>query len=249
MKNIVLLVQSEEQASQLVAAGRVIGKLAPIGLWVLYSPIITIDTKDATKEIDAEIEVLVAEEKSAAERGDYESAKQHRSKRDGLMTDRSVSIRNAWKRVSPEDRKKGADKHLRPFLEAANPKQERREGWRVSQLPEHQDAAHWIPALNELSAIWHKGMVPGDFAIMWPSQLVALESNLVERFVLTKQNSLVEALPRTPAAPQSRDAELKAMRFFSLAAVAKGLGIETKGKKSPVIVAEILAAEAQKKAA
>lgn len=255
MKKIVLLVQNEEQASQLAAAGKVIGRIGQSKLWVLCSPAIQVDVKEATKQFDAEIATLNQSIKSAAEREDFKTSDEYKAKRETVQANRSVEIRNAWKRATPEDRKKGLDKHLAPMLTAIDPKKFP-ENVKINILSEHQEPATWVSLCGELSGAWRKDFEPGTFALMWPQSVIEL-GELILKFSdrvttqrdITESQELVKKLENYPVHTSNREQELKSMRFFSLAAVAKGLGIETKGKKSPALVAEILAAESAKQAA
>lgn len=258
MKKIVLLVQNEEQAAQLGAAGKVIGRIGQSKLWVLCSPAIQVDVKEATKTFDAEIAVLNKSIKDAADREDFKTSEEYKAKRETVQANRSVEIRNAWKRATPEDRKKGLDKHLAPMLKAIDPKQFPA-NVKINILAEHQEPATWVSMVGELSGVWRKDFEPGTFALMWPQSVIELGElidSLVARPVestskITPPNPWADALKSAsyPNTLNTRESELKAMRFFSLAAVAKGLGIDAKGKKSPQLVAEILAAESAKAAA
>lgn len=254
MKNIILLVQSQEDAAQLAKLGKVIGKLAPVGLWVLYSPVITFDAAKVTAQFDKEIADVEKAEKQAAAAGDYETAKTRKNDRELLLTNRSVAIRNGWKGVSAEDRKAGSDRYLLPFLKDANPKSERREGWRVSMMAEHQEPEHWIAALNELKGAWHTHMKPGHFVVMWPGEL--FENCSTTPSSLTSPDATVTAaLPQrlpvnrvpvdnSPLTPTGeREAELTAMHFKTLQALAKKLGVAVDGLAREALVKEVLTAE------
>lgn len=243
-KNIILLVQTEEQAKHLAAAGQVIGKLAPYGLWVLYSPILCVDAAKVALPLRAEIAELDKAEKQAASVGDYESAKKHRANKDAKILNLSVEVRNAWKGVAPDERKKRAGTFLEPFLKAANPENKKNEGWRVTMLPEHQEPEFWIQALNELKGAWHSDMKPGEFMVVWPGQLtVDLEAD--KKFSEDIKNAFIKAQEtfcEDAGLIQPTAEDLSKLPYFTLRAKAKKAGIEiTKGMRTPQIVAAILA--------
>lgn len=257
MKNIILLVQSHEDAAQLAKLGKVIGRLAPVGLWVLYSPVITFDAKTVTDKFDKAIDEIEAAEKRAAAAGDYETAKTRKNDRELEMTNRSVAIRNGWKGISAEDRKAASDKYLLPFLKDANPKSERHEGWRISMMAEHQEPEHWIAALNELKGAWHTHMKPGHFVVMWPGELANVETPVQQPAVRVPATPITPAMKeqyekavsksrlpveKVPAA-DSREAELTGMHFMKLKALAKGLGVTVDGLAREALVKEVLTAE------
>jgi hypothetical protein len=254
MKNIILLVQSQEDAAQLAKLGKVIGKLAPVGLWVLYSPVITFDAAKVTAQFDEGIAELEKAEKKAALAGDYETAKTRKNDRELLLTNRSVAIRNGWKGVSAEDRKAGSDRYLLPFLKDANPKNERREGWRISMMAEHQEPEHWIAALNELKGSWHTHMKPGHFVVMWPGELTE-GFTTVSTSAFPPDSTVSAALPQrlpvnrvpvdnSPLTPTGeREAELTGMHFKTLQALAKKLGIAVEGLAREELVKAVIAAE------
>jgi hypothetical protein len=260
MKKIVLLVQNEEQASQLGAAGRVLGRIGQSKLWVLCSPAIQVDVKEATKTFDAEIVTLNKAIKDAADREDFTTSNEHKATRETVQANRSVEIRNAWKRAQPAERKAGLDKHLAPMLTAIDPKKFP-ENVKINILSEHQEPATWVSMVGELSGVWRKDFEPGTFALMWPQSVIEL-GELLDSVALSQaphraknilvdlpQTVVVDPFSNTPVNNTSREDELNSMRFFGLKAEAAKLSIDVTGKKKPEIIAAILAAESKKAAA
>lgn len=177
MKKILLIVSSHEDAALLPKAAVAIGKLGCGLLWVWHSPILGIDPEKECSVIDAELKALAEGEKSAAALGDYKTAEERKAAREKLLLNRSVEIRNAWKRVSPEGRKEAIGRFMEPLLDVLNPKRDASGvGVRISAFPEHQESDLWIAALNEVKGVLEKaGFKGGEFAMMWPRQLVDIK--------------------------------------------------------------------------
>lgn len=251
-QNIVIIISSAEDVAHLPAAARVIGKLAPVGLWVVSSPALCVDEKAATAEIDKEIAANRKAESEACRLGDYDTAKKHKAEIEKLEVNRSIEIRNAWKRVQPKDRQAATTKILRPFWTTINPENKQIPTWRVSGAMEHHDAKNWLTAINELKAHWPDYVQAGDFTYATPKQLAAMEPNL--KFDGTCGGTVIDPVfadvktrEMKPAShpPFSREEQLRKMPFFTLKSEAKKFGVDTAGKKAKDIIPEILAAEAK----
>jgi len=262
MKKILLIVSNHEDAKLLPNAAKVIGRIGCSQLWVWHSPILGIDPDTECRVIDDEIKALVAGEKDAAVRGDYKTAEERKAAREKLLLNRSVEIRNAWKRVSAEGRKEAIGRFMEPLLDVLNPKRVKSGiGVRISAFPEHQEADIWIAALNEVKMVLEKdGFKGGEFAMMWPKQLVALGDALANQIfpsrpvaptITQEQKEEYErkaAQPKVPVPPmtfnaETRRAELLSFPLSKLIAMGRPKGIKTKGKEAAEIVNEIVAIE------
>lgn len=260
MKKLLLIVSSHEDAGLLPEAAKVIDKLGCQQVWVWHSPILAVDPEKECSVIDAEIAALTAGEKQAAGVGDYETAKSRKAEREKLLLNRSVEIRNAWKRVSEEGRKASIGRYMEPLLNVLNPKRDPKGvGVRISQFPEHQEADLWIAGINEVKAVLEaNGFKGGEFAMMWPRQLLqAMEyipmgidySKLPQPKPIAppapvEQKVPVPTLPAKEFNPDARRAELNGFLPTKVIYTAKRLGIKTKGKETPALIQEILTTEA-----
>jgi hypothetical protein len=257
MKKLLLIVSSHEDAALLLPAAKVIGKLGCQQVWVWHSPILAVDPEKECSVIDAEIKALEAGEKQAAALGDYETAKSRKAEREKLLMNRSVEIRNAWKRVSPEARKASIGRYMEPLLNILNPSRDvKGVGVRVSQFPEHQEADLWIAGLNEVKAVLEQnGFKGGEFAMMWPGQLTGLRfpspveipivTALKEQHESEEQRKAAQPKVPVPSIPQkaSREDELLGLHHFSLYKIAKGLNVKHEKRPKGDIIKDILAAE------
>lgn len=258
-KNLIILVLTEDDARALSKLGKVIGRLAPPGMWVLYSPALGVDAKEATKSLDEEIAGLRTAEAAAASRGDYKTADQRKEDVAKVESNRSVTIRNAWKGAQPAERKKRMEVFIEPLLRGANPKNEVR-AWPIQSTPEHVEPKDWLSGLQEVKGHFPKWALEwGSFSIHSASSLLAIAEALSGS--TTNQDPVTELVQQqgektTPApaekvspekisaAPLTREQELQKMPFFTLKSVAMKLGIEVpKGRKAKEIIADVLAAE------
>lgn len=257
MKKILLVVSSHEDAALLPAAAKAIGRVGCGLLWVWHSPILGIDPAKECKTIDDEIKALTQGEKAAADVGDYETAKSRKAEREKLLLNRSVEVRNAWKRVSPEGRKEAIGRYMEPLMNILNPNRDTKGmGIRISAFPEHQEPDLWIASLNEVKAVLEKdGFKGGTFALMWPRQLADADKTFwegaskraAEMVIATPAVTVARAAVPIPVvdltAPANRSTQLTKMTFFELQSVAKKFNIIAAKRPRADVVKEILAAE------
>ncbi len=236
---LLLLVQSEADVSHLDAAARAILNSAITGVWVVFSPAITVKADEAAAKLDAEIAGLKKAEQDAAGRGDYTAAAGYKTQREGRELDRMKEISDAHKKLSAEDRAARTKVIFAPFIERLKPAGL---NVKITGHSDHHDKAQWVQMLNSLSGVWFKEFTPGSFLVGWPE---SVETSLKLQQA-TPEPPAPEALPaaRLPkAAPQTRHDSLQGMRTFALMAEAKKVGVDPKGKAKPALIAEILAAE------
>lgn len=252
MSKLLLLVQSESDVTHLDAAAKAITHSAITGIWVVFSPALTVNSSEAAAKLDTEIEQLRTAEKQAAERADYEAAKGYKTQREGKELDRAAELRDAWKKASVEERKAKTDAIFKPFVEQIQPGR----NVRVTMHSDHHDREQWVTMLNSLSGVWFKPFTPGSFIVAWPESVetsIMFKSPTVPTPppapVLTpsekqEQAKAAQRLPQVPKVELSRKDELMGLRHFGLVAEAKKVGVDVKGKSKTSIVDEILAAEA-----
>lgn len=248
MSKLLLLVQNENDVQHLDAAAQAILRSAITGIWVVFSPAITVNASEAASKLDGEIETLRTAERQAAERSDYAAAAGYKEQRDGKALDRAKALRDAWKTASAEDRKKKTESIFVPFAEPL-----KRAGLnvKVTMHSDHYDREQWVAMLNSLSGAWFKEFVPGSFLIGWPEAAGLLlpvgKTNIGA--VLDKQH-MAQALVaeenkvKLPPTPKTRREELEATHHMSLRPLAKSLGIDFAGKNTAQIIDAILVAEA-----
>lgn len=249
---LLLLVQSESDVQHLDAAAKAILNSSIKGVWVVFSPAITVNTSEAAAKIATEIEALKTAETQAAARTDYTAAEGYKQQREGKELDRQKVLRDAWKTAPPEDRKKKAQEAFAPLIAQLQPNGI---NVKLTAHSDHYDREQWVQMLNSLSAGWFKEFVPGGFIVGWPEGVQNLSSVLMRGM-----NSPVVKPPIavTPTEEQKREfqekivkparqKQLENMHGLKRRNIAKGLGIDVEGKEPEEVIALILAAEAKPK--
>jgi hypothetical protein len=250
---LLLLVQTEADVAHLGAAAKAILNSAITGVWVVFSPAITVNATEASAKFDTEIAQLTAAERQAADRSDYTAAAGYKVQRDGKELDRAKALRDAWKVASAEDRKAKTESTFAPFIALLQPKGI---NVRITGHSDHYEREQWVAMLNSLSGVWFKPFTPGSFIVGWPesveTSIKAVEPQRLPVVPATgkpiTQDEIDQAqgtqqLPQVPKVTLSRAEELAGMKHFSRVAVAKKLGINTEGKPKETLISEILAAE------
>lgn len=246
---LLLLIQNEADVAHLDAAAKAILNSAITGVWVVFSPAITVSASDVTAKLDAEIAQLRTAEQQAAQRTDYEAAAGYKTQREGKELDKAKAVNDAWKTVSADDRKARVTTIFQPFIGALQPKNV---SVRITGHSDHYDREQWVAMLNSLSGVWFKPFTPGSFVVGWPESVERSIKVLgTDAWAETAKTiagpgpaaDIKQRLPEVPKPTLSREEELRGMKFMSLKAAAKKVGVDVEGKKTPQIVAEVLAAE------
>jgi hypothetical protein len=249
MSKLLLLVQTEADVSHLDAAAKAILGSAITGVWVVFSPAITVNASEAATKLDAEIETLKTAERQAADRGDYTAASGYKTQREGKELDRAKALRDAWKTAPAEERQARIKAIFGPFGEALKAKGL---NVRITNHSDHYDREQWVAMLNSLSGVWFKEFTPGSFAVGWPGSVPTAqisfppqdETEVTPPEVVEAAARVQNRLPNIPPTPKTRREELASMKYFTLVGAAKKAGVDPAGKKGPQIIEEILAAEA-----
>lgn len=245
MSAYLLLVHSTEDVAQLEGAATTLKALGAKRVMVLHSPAIVINQTEASAGLDAEIAEVLAAEKAAAERGDYDAAAGYKRTREERTLDRAKTIGDAWKTMTPEDTRAAITKIFTPFVNILNPDQ-KGAAIRVTKHQDHYDKANWLTMVQAIAANWPKELAPGTFTVTWPGALAGLNLSAqpAKQEAPKAPSPTPELKPHTEVPPPAnRREELLQMHHFSLAKVAREHGVETKGKLKTAIVAEILAKE------
>ena len=248
---LLLLVQSQADVDALPNAAQAILRSAITGVWVVFSPAITIDSAAAASKFDTEIAQLLTAERQAAERADYEAAKGYKAQRDGKELDRAKALRDAWKTASAEDRKARTQAIFQPFVKTL---QDSGNGIsaRVTSHSDHYDREQWVAMLNSLSGVWFKPFAPGSFVIGWPESvgssiaagLKPVGVGAVAQVIPAAGEVVIKPIGLAPLPPRSREQELSEINTNKLRAMAVRLNIDTEGKDKPTLAREVAAAEA-----
>ena len=246
---LLLLVQTEADVAHLAPAAQAILNSSITGVWVVFSPAITVNASEAAAKLDAEIAGLKKAEGDAAGREDYAAAAGYKTQREGKLLDRAKEIVDAHKKVSAEDRQARTKVIFGPFMELLRPAGL---NVKITAHADHYDRAQWVAMLNSLSGVWFKEFVPGGFVVGWPESVEnSIRSHAADVKARLGPTSLdlkpfqkkVDDFVDSVAAPKSRREELEATHHMSLRPIAKKLGIDPAGLKPDELVTAILAAE------
>jgi hypothetical protein len=231
MSKLLLLVQNESDVAHLGGATRAILNSSINGVWLVFSPAITVNASEAATKLDAEIETLKTAERQAADRGDYTAAAGYKTQREGKELDRAKALRDAWKTAPAEERQARIKSIFGPFGEALKSKGL---SVRITGHSDHYDRDQWVAMLNSLSGVWFKEFAAGGFVVGWPE---AMET-MVKREVST------HLPPRIDLPKIGRAEELAALHPMKLGPLMRSLDLDPEGKSRMQKIQEILAAEA-----
>lgn len=250
---LLLLVHNETDVAHLDGAAKAILNSSITGIWVVFSPSITVNASEAAAKLDGEITQLRTAERAAAERGDYAAAAGYKTQREGKELDKGKALRDAWKVAPEEDRKAKTKEIFGPFTAQL---QAKGLNVRVTGHSDHYEREQWVAMLNSLSGVWFKPFEPGSFVVGWPG---AVESSIKQTNTDFFANAVkgatdVESDRRQreeradPVAPKSRRDELTAMHPMKLGPIMRGLGLDGEGMSRNQKIDAILAAESAPKA-
>lgn len=261
---LLLLVQNESDVAHLDGAAKAILNSSITGVWCVFSPAITVNTSEAAKKLDGEIEALKLAETQAAARTDYTAAEGYKQQREGKELDRQKVLRDAWKTAPEEARKAKTQEIFKPFAGQLQPKGL---AVRITGHSDHYDREQWVTMLNSLSGVWFKEFVPGSFVVGWPEsvetsiKMLTPGNHTLERLGPTSLDKMglekareqraaaTDRADRVAEDKSARQKQLENMHGLKRRNIAKGLGIDVTGKEPEELIGLILAAEAGKKAA
>lgn len=253
MSKLLLLVQSEADVQHLDGAAQAILNSAITGVWVVFSPAITVNVSEAAAKLDTEIAQLRTTERIAADRGDYNAAAGYKTQREGKELDRQKALRDAWKTAPAEERKAKVNTIFGPW---GSTLQAKGLNVRITGHSDHYDRDQWVSMLNSLSGVWFKEFVPGAFVVAWPEAVAtavtpaalptAVTSPAVEAYKESKAADVAAGIVRGPikaAAPKTRREELEDLHPMKLGPLMRSMGLGHEGLSRAQKIEAILAAE------
>jgi hypothetical protein len=250
MSKLLLLVQTEADVAHLDGAAKAILSSAITGVWVVFSPAITVNASEAATKLDAEIETLKVAERQAADRSDYTAAAGYKTQREGKELDRAKALRDAWKTAPAEERQARIKSIFSPFGDALKAKGL---NVRITNHSDHYDRDQWVAMLNSLSGVWFKEFAAGGFAVGWPESVptgrISLppqdETEETPPEVLDAAARVQNRLPKIPPTPKTRREELEALHPMKLGPIMRSFGLDHGGLSRNEKIEAILAREAQ----
>lgn len=241
---LLLLVQNESDVAHLEAAARAVLNSSITGVWVVFSPSITVDASDAAAKLDAEIGQLKTAERQAADRSDYAAAAGYKTQREGKELDRAKALRDAWKTAPAEARQAKTKAIFGPFLAQLQPNGI---SVKVSGHSDHYDREQWVAMLNSLSGVWFKEFAPGGFIVTWPESVTASVKPTLSPANLEKarERRAAEAdiAAQKSSTSQTRREELEALHPMKLGPLMRSMDLAHEGLSRAQKIEAILAAE------
>lgn len=168
MRQLLLLVQTQEHVDALRGAATTILSERYDGLWVLFSPAILVDTKAAASEFDKNIADLTAAKDRCKAADDFDGARAYKTQLDAELLERNAKVRDSWKAMTEADRDAATQRVLGSFLE-----QFPADRLRVERMHDHYEPGQFIDALNAHRKAWFVPFTPGSFAFAWPTSFGA----------------------------------------------------------------------------
>jgi hypothetical protein len=250
MSKLLLLVQTEADVAHLDGATQAILNSSINGVWLVFSPAITVDASEAATKLDGEVETLKAAERQAADRGDYTAAAGYKTQREGKELDRAKALRDAWKTAPAEERQARIKAIFGPFGDALKAKGL---NVRITGHSDHYDRDQWVAMLNSLSGVWFKEFAAGGFVVGWPEAVGTMVKKGWDQLPvvpdigkpISEEDKAKFREQSQPKAPKTREQELVALHPMKLGPVMRSMGLDPEGKSRTQKIQEILAAEAK----
>lgn len=193
LRQLLLLVQSQADVDALPAAADAYNTLGFNALWVLFSPVVLVDTKAVSAEYDGNIAGLRAQIQACKDADDFDGAKGYKGQLDDAIMQKTIKVKEAWRTLTQEQQAAAQDRVFGPFF-AKLPK----ERIRIESLREHFEPTFFIDALASVKKAWFVPFTPGSFAMDWAANLAAA---VVKEASPDPKVSPPAALPPVPAPP------------------------------------------------
>ncbi len=165
--NVILLVQTLADATNLKPSLVGLAKLAPDAIWLIHSPAVLVDLDASNAQIDQQIAAVNAQIALCIGREDYTGAESYKQQRHALTLQKSAAATDAYKTMTPEQQESATTRVFGDFW-AAKPAPK----MRLSMHPQHHEPREWIEMLNSLKGAWPAEMQHGHFVVAWPGQFV-----------------------------------------------------------------------------
>ncbi len=172
MLNYLILVQTPQDVTDLAAAIPVLKRQPVAACWVIYSPAVVVDVKQAHAELDAQIAARTQAMREASGREDFNGAEQHRVERDALVIKKAAVATDGVKASTPEQRAAMADTIFGPFYEGL--KSPQITNLEITEHTQHYERKDWNEMLNSMRGRWPTILTSGNYIITWPGQIAEM---------------------------------------------------------------------------
>jgi hypothetical protein len=197
MKQQLLLCQSQADSDALLPAVPALVSAGVNAIWLLYSPVVLVDTKAAEAEHQRNIDGLNASIARCTAAEDFQGALAYKVQRDAAVLERATAVKDAWKKLAVYEQAEAEKKLFTPFLEGMGAAGI---SVRVQRLTEHYETPHFIDALNSIRKSWFAPCAPGTFSMDWVSNVAAAEMMIKKDIAQAKATVLyAPTISATPA--------------------------------------------------
>jgi len=166
MLNVILLVQTAHDIAGLPGASLALKRANAEACWVIYSPAVLADAETVNAEFDKQISGLKEAINRAAASEDFDTAKAYKEQREGVILQKTASVKEAYKTLTPEQQQEAAKKLFGAFYESKPAP-----NLKISRHGDHYETANWIEMVNSLKGAWPSNLPAGDYVVTWPGQL------------------------------------------------------------------------------
>jgi hypothetical protein len=244
MSKLLLLVQSAADVAALPAATAAIVKLGFSGVWCVYSPAVLTDEKTVNTKFDKQIADLNVAIEAAVKREDFDACKTYKDQRANQILEKSAAVKEAWKALDEDDKKKAAMTIFSPLMTAL--KSNGING-KITQHNDHYEPSASVEMVNSLKGAWHPPFTPGSYMTGWPTSFDGLKGAPAATPIVGHPTPVspapVAPKPARPETAPTRNQEIRAMKGPELRALASQLGIAWEGKKHMTLVSEVILAD------
>jgi len=165
--NIILLVQTPEDAAALVPAAAGIKALSPTALWLVHSPAVLVDLGTSNAQTEQQIAAIQQAIKDCIGREDYTGAEQYKQQRHALTLQKATAATEGYKTMTPQQVEEATTRVFGEFWKAQPaPKMG------LTMHSQHHEKGDWIEMLNSMKGRWAAEMKHGEFIVAWPGQFV-----------------------------------------------------------------------------
>ncbi len=196
MLNYLILIQTPQDVTDLAAAIPVLKRQPVAACWVVYSPAVVVDVKQAHAELDTQILARTQAMREASGREDFNGAEQHRVERDALVIKKAAVATDGVKASTPEQRAAMADTIFGPFYEGL--KSPQITNLEITEHTQHYERKDWNEMLNSMRGRWPTILTSGNYIITWPGQIAEMEGKEVTGYAGEKL-SYADALKKAAA--------------------------------------------------
>jgi len=168
IRQLLLLVQSQADVDALPSAADAYNAQGFNALWLLFSPVVLVDTNAVSAEYDANIAALRTQIEACKTADDFDGAKGYKAQLDDFVMQKTIKVKEAWRTLTPEQQTAAQERVFGPFF-AKLPK----ERIRPEVLREHFEPASFIDALASVKKAWFVPFTPGSFTMDWAANLGA----------------------------------------------------------------------------